>query len=94
MVIIMATFTRKFIVNFLWRRKKYEVIIPPQYYDNGISKEDMINVIRRDIIKQSGYKIESATTVHLKQLAVRSGLGKYERNNLCYVDEMGTFITL
>jgi len=93
-VVIIATFTRSVIVNFHWHRKKHEVIIPPQYYDSGISIEDLKNVIRRDIVKQSGYKIERTTKVHLKQLAVRSGLGMYGRNNLCFVDGMGTFITL
>jgi epoxyqueuosine reductase len=30
----------------------------------------------------------------LKRLAVRSGLGQYGRNNICYVDGMGSFTTL
>ena len=32
--------------------------------------------------------------VLLKRLAVRTGLGKYGRNNICYVDGMGSFLTL
>ncbi|NIM90368.1 MAG: hypothetical protein GTO17_05395 [Candidatus Aminicenantes bacterium] len=93
-IIIMAAFTRSAIVKFHWHGKKYDVIIPPQYYDSGISIEDLKKVIQKDIIESSGYKIENTTTVHLKQLAVRSGLGRYGRNNLCYVKGMGTFITL
>ena len=35
-----------------------------------------------------------ASGLHLKLLAVRSGLGRYGRNNICYVDDMGSFIAL
>ncbi len=54
----------------------------------------MENLVSNEIIKESGYKIERSTKLHLKLLAVRSGLGKYGRNNICYVDEMGSLITL
>jgi len=93
-LIVMAIFTRLVRVNFLLDGKKYEIMIPPQYYDDGLEFEDVENVIMKYIIKDPNYKIKLATHLHLKLLAARSGLGKYGRNNICYVDEMGSFITL
>ena len=52
------------------------------------------NIILKDIIKESGYKIEYTNKLHVKLLAVRSGLGKYGRNNICYIDDWGSMINL
>lgn len=93
-VIIMSIFTRMMHVCFHLNGKKHDVILPPQYYDNGISTEHLKNVIQKEIIKRSGFRIDKANSVHLKLLAVRSGLGKYGINNICYVEGMGSFITL
>ncbi len=93
-IVIISKFTRLMYVNFHLNGKTYEVMIPPQYYSDGISSEDLTEIIHKEIIKKPGYRVERADKVHLKLLAVRSGLGKYGRNNLCFVDGMGNFITL
>ncbi|MFX1573137.1 MAG: 4Fe-4S double cluster binding domain-containing protein [Promethearchaeota archaeon] len=93
-VIVIAIFTKLGLVNFQLDGKKHEIMVPPQYYDDGITCEDLDNLILNKIIKEPGYKFELAEHVHLKLMAVRSGLGKYGRNNLCYVDEWGSLITL
>lgn len=93
-VIVMATFTKLMYVNFHLNGKKYEVMLPPGYYDDGISLELLQNIIQKKIIKEAGHRIERATEIHLKLLAVRSGLGKYGKNNLCFIDNMGSFLTL
>lgn len=69
-------------------------MIPPNYYDDGTTFEDFEAIILKEIIKESGYKIQLAKSLHLKLLAVRSGLGKYGRNNICYVDDWGSMIYL
>ncbi|MFX1437659.1 MAG: 4Fe-4S double cluster binding domain-containing protein, partial [Promethearchaeota archaeon] len=51
-------------------------------------------LILNNIIKEPGYKIEFTNKLHVKLLAVRSGLGKYGRNNICYVDDWGSMINL
>ncbi len=93
-IIVIAIFTKLGVVNFHLDGKRHEIMVPPQYYDDGITYEDLDNLILNEIIKTPGYNFEMAQHVHLKLMAVRSGLGKYGRNNLCYVDEMGSLITL
>ncbi|MFX1328088.1 MAG: 4Fe-4S double cluster binding domain-containing protein [Promethearchaeota archaeon] len=93
-IIIIAIFSRLALVNFHLNGKNHEVMIPPNYYDDGSTLEDFKNLILNDIIKKPGYQVEFTNKLHLKLLAVRSGLGKYGRNNICYVDEWGSMINL
>jgi epoxyqueuosine reductase len=93
-IIVMAVFTRPMLVNFYFRDKKHEIMVPPQYYDDGIAEESMRSTVLNEIIQIPGYNIERAKHVSLKLLAVRSGLGRYGRNNICYVDGMGSLLTL
>ncbi|MFX0094114.1 MAG: 4Fe-4S double cluster binding domain-containing protein [Candidatus Hodarchaeota archaeon] len=93
-VIILAFFTRLSLVNFHLTGKKHEVMIPPGYYITGRKQEEIQDIILKEIIKEPGYKIEPVKGFHLKRLAVRSGLGEYGRNNLCYVEGMGSFLAL
>jgi epoxyqueuosine reductase len=93
-IVIMAVFTKLMKVNFHLDGATYETMIPPQYYDDGVSIDDLINVLQQQIIKEPGYRVENVSQIHLKLLAARSGLGKYGRNNIIFVDGMGSFITL
>ncbi|MGB8951365.1 MAG: 4Fe-4S double cluster binding domain-containing protein [Candidatus Aminicenantales bacterium] len=93
-IIVMAVFTRAMFVKFHLTGKTYDTMLSPQYYDDGISLEDLKKVIQKEIVREPAVKIEQAKGLHLKLLAVRSGLGRYGRNNLCFIDGMGTFITL
>lgn len=45
------------------------------------------------ILAKKGYRV-ARTVLPLKLLAVRSGLGSYGRNNVCYVSGMGSFLQL
>ncbi len=92
-VIVIAIFTKLMKVNFHLNGKKHETMLPPGYYlVDGFAEEDLRDVILKKIIKKPGYEIERSTKVHLKLLAVRSGLGRYGRNNICYVNGMGSFL--
>ena len=93
-IIILAIFSKLGLVNFHLNGKKYEVMIPPNYYDDGTTFEDFENLILEDIIKEPGYKVEFTNNLHVKLLAARSGLGKYGRNNICYVNGWGSMINL
>ena len=81
-------------MNFHLDNKRYEVLIPPNYCDDGTTFEDFEDIIFNEIIKESGYSIEYTNKLHTKLLAVRSGLGEYGRNNICYVDGMGSLLAL
>ncbi|MBY9019914.1 MAG: hypothetical protein KGD67_02570 [Candidatus Lokiarchaeota archaeon] len=93
-LIILAIFTKLGLTSFNLNGKKHEIMIPPQYYDDELTYEGIKDIVMKDIIKEPGFKVELTNKIHLKLLAVRSGLGRYGRNNICYVDEMGSFITL
>ena len=93
-IIVIAVFGKLGLVNFNLGGKKYEAMVPPNYYDDGLEIEDLENIILKNIIIEPGYKIEYTRKLHLKLLAVRSGPGKYGRNNICYVDKMGSLLSL
>ncbi|MFX1425374.1 MAG: 4Fe-4S double cluster binding domain-containing protein [Promethearchaeota archaeon] len=92
-LVILAISTKLAHVNFHLEGNIYDIVIPPNYYGDGLEYEDLENLILNDIIKEPGYSVEFAH-VHLKLLAVRSGLGKYGRNNICYVDNWGSSVSL
>jgi epoxyqueuosine reductase len=41
-----------------------------------------------------GYHAKAAPRLAMKRLAARTGLARYGRNNICYVEGMGSFLTL
>lgn len=93
-VVVMAIFTPLMVVDFHCRGAKHEVLLP-HYYNIGVTEEQLQNTVLNRIIGKPGYHVENAKMhVLLKRLAVRSGLGKYGRNNLCYVDGMGSLVKL
>ncbi|MFX1569152.1 MAG: 4Fe-4S double cluster binding domain-containing protein [Promethearchaeota archaeon] len=89
-IIILAIFSKIGLANFHLNGKKYEVMIPPNYYDDGTTFEDFEDLILNEIIKEPGYKVEFTLKLHRKLLAVRSGLGRYGRNNICYIEGWGS----
>jgi epoxyqueuosine reductase len=78
-------------VEFIHQGKRYHTIIPPTYIFSGIRKtcKDILS----NILGKKGYHVERAI-LPMKLLAVRSGLGKYGKNNICYVDGMGSYTRL
>jgi len=93
-IVTLAIFSKLALVNFHLDGMKHEIMIPPNYYDDGTTFEEFENLILKEIIKEPGYKVEYTNKLHVKLLAVRTGLGKYGRNNICYVDEWGSMINL
>jgi len=92
-LIIIAVLMKPMLVNFHLGGKKHEILLPPAYYDDGLTEEMLRDYISKEVVKEPGHRFERAR-IHLKLLAVRSGLGKYGRNNLCYVEEMGSMLAL
>jgi epoxyqueuosine reductase len=69
-----------------------DLVIPPTYlFEEKIDEEVKEKLIA--ILSPFGYKVNNAF-VPKKLLAVRSGLGVYGRNNICYVESMGSFFRL
>jgi epoxyqueuosine reductase len=89
-LIILAIPNKPMHVKFHLNGKTREITLPPQYYDDGIPDETLQKTIQQHITKKPGFRLEKTRDIHLKLAAVRSGLGKYGRNNLCYVQGMGS----
>jgi len=68
------------------------LIIPPTYTAYDGIREQVENFMAK-ILSRKGYTL-ARTALPLKLLAVRSGLGQYGRNNICYVSGMGSFLQL
>jgi epoxyqueuosine reductase len=77
-----------------YKGKLHDLVLSPQYFDDGITAEMLEAAVRRDLVKDPAARLEPAQGLHLKLLAVRGGLGRYGRNNLCYVDGFGTGLAL
>jgi epoxyqueuosine reductase len=78
-------------VKFFYNGKRYHTILPPTYIFSEV-RAACKEILSR-ILNKEGYSVETAI-LPLKLLAVKSGLGKYGKNNLCYVDGSGSFTRL
>jgi len=91
-LIIIAVPSPQYQAIFKWKGEVRALIIPPTYVrdnETRITVEDHL----RSILSPEGYSVSGAK-LPLKLLAVRSGLGQYGKNNICYVSGMGSFLQL
>jgi len=65
----------------------YRLVIPPTY--SGKTDKAIENTLF-GILKQNGFHLYP-TVLPVKLLAVRSGLAKYGKNNITYIEGMGSF---
>ncbi len=72
----------------------HEILVPPQYYGLGLPKDALTTIIRNEILPNPEHRLERLPHGYLKLLAVRSGLARYGRNNISYVEGMGSFLML
>ena len=79
-------------VVFTWNGESRALMLPPTYVAYEETRRMMEDLLA-EILDTKGYRITS-TKLPLKLLAVRSGLGFYGRNNICYVPGMGSFLQL
>lgn len=69
----------------------HNVIIPPTYVNREVTEK--VTAALEDALLPEGYQVMKAK-LPCKLMAVRSGLGKYGRNNICYIEDMGSFCWL
>jgi epoxyqueuosine reductase len=74
-------------VEFTRQGKKYSLV--------SLVMSDLDNAEKylSDFLAPKDYHIKSAPNLPLKRLAVKSGLAVYGRNNICYIEEMGSFFS-
>jgi len=86
--IIVATTIQPILeVEFRYEAKPYKVIVPPTY--TGITDTRAYNLVKK-ILEPQGYW-SAKVQLPEKLLLVLSGIGKYGKNNIVYVDGMGSF---
>jgi len=76
--------------TFHFNEQTYSVIIPPTYYGDT---DDQIGSMLENILDSTEYQLYPAA-LPLKVLAVSTGMARYGRNNIAYVEEMGSFVRL
>jgi epoxyqueuosine reductase len=77
-------------VTFRFNGRTYSAIIPPTYYNDT---DKQIKNILQNILTFNDYQLYPAA-LPLKLLAARSGLTKYGKNNIAYVEGLGSFVRL
>ena len=77
-------------VTFHLNGQTYPVIIPPTYYNDT---DDQIRNTLQNILNSNDYQLYPAA-LPLKLLAVCSGMAKYGKSNIAYVEGLGSFVRL
>ena len=90
-VMVIASPQCRSIAEFKYAGKKITAVIPPTYIYPSINSR--ITKILNNVLVEKGYSF-AKPNLPLKLLAVRSGLGKYGRNNVCYIPKLGSFFRL
>jgi epoxyqueuosine reductase len=94
-VVIVAAFARTMYATFRLNGQSYRIAVPHQYYRDDLNADSLRTVVEKEVIGSPGSRILDITSrVPLKLLAARSGLGRYARNNLIFVDGMGSYNVL
>jgi epoxyqueuosine reductase len=77
--------------NFEYKGSTYSLSLPPTYVSGDIRSK--VKEIMKEISSKNDFKVQG-TKLPQKQLAVKSGLAKYGKNNITYIDGMGSFHVL
>lgn len=79
-------------VIFQFKKKEISLLIPPQYLQ-GQKIIDELQEFLVSILSLEGYNVEYAR-LPMKTLSVHSGLTQYGKNNITYINGMGSFYRL
>lgn len=91
-IIIAAMPSPYVMVKFNWNDRCYT--FPNEHYRPYTDNSDRVETILNDILIPLGYHVKETGSIPMKPLAVRSGLSLYGRNNITFVEGMGSLITL
>lgn len=89
-VIIVASPTPIVRIHFNWRNQRIPVLKPP--ITKGIA--DRISDYLNTLLHPAGFHAVHTYGLPLKMLSVRAGLSEYGRNNITYVQDLGSLINL
>jgi epoxyqueuosine reductase len=77
--------------NFEYKGSTNSLSLPPTYVADDIRSK--VKEVMDEISSKNGFEV-NGTKLPQKQLAVKSGLAKYGKNNITYIDGMGSFHVL
>lgn len=86
-IVIAVPFPSYAIVEFMRQGKGYNFV------SLAISDFDITEKYLNDFLRPINYHIKSAPNLPLKRLAAKCGLAVYGRNNICYVEGMGSYLS-
>jgi epoxyqueuosine reductase len=89
-IIITAAPQPQQIITFGYRGRVHRITLPPTYSERT---DEIIEEIVKGILRPEGFDLYSAP-VPEKLAAVHSGLAKYGKNNIVYIEGMGSFFRL
>jgi epoxyqueuosine reductase len=73
-----------------WQGQRKTLVIPPIYSGFEHIRTQLEKRVG-DVLSQRGY-VWARPALPLKLLAAQSGLAQYGKNNICYVEGMGSFV--
>ncbi|MBN1266326.1 MAG: hypothetical protein JXA25_12590 [Anaerolineales bacterium] len=76
-------------LHFNWKGVRFPVLVPPTYL-HWRERDTKVEEVLSDSLRSKGYRITQAK-VPKKLLAVCSGLAAYGKNNITYIEGMGSF---
>lgn len=91
-ILVVAVPTPQMRLYFHWQGKRLPVVVPPTYVAYR-SRTAGVQAVLEAWLRREGYGL-AKPSLPLKTLAVCSGLAEYGRNNITYVDGMGSFLQL
>lgn len=91
-IIVVAVPVPQTRVIFHWQGGRFAAIVPPTYAGYSATTARVQGLLALPL-QAEGYEAASPQ-LPLKTLAAWSGLAEYGRNNICYVDGMGSFLQL
>lgn len=92
-LIIVASPSPQVKVTFNFKSQKFPILIPPTYKES-IEKPKEIEVFLQEILSKNNLHVQRAHSLPEKLLAVHSGLSEYGKNNISYINGMGSFLLL
>jgi len=83
----------KVILKFEYNGKILDCILPPHYFNWELNNDRVLHYLS-EYLRPFGYSITKIITLPQKMLAVHCGLALYGRNNICYNNELGSFMQI
>lgn len=93
-IVVVARRQRITQIDFHFRGEIHRVLIPTGYVRSIPGAEAVEAYVRASVVTDQRFRLERSFNLPLKTLAARSGLTQYGKNNIAYVNGMGSLHAL